>query len=136
VKTPVLFFQKISQAATGSTKAVWVYDLRANMPKFGKRTPLTREHFSAFEAAYGEDANGRSARVVEGDTGRFRCFSREVVKTRGDSLDISWLKDENAEDAADLPEPAVLAREAVDELNGALAELEAVLAELGEEAAL
>ncbi|CAD5371743.1 DNA methylase M [Rubrivivax sp. A210] len=134
VKTNVLFFQKLSEAATGSTKEVWVYDLRANMPKFGKRTPLTREHFSAFEAAYGDDANGRSARTDEGEGGRFRCFSREAVKARGDSLDISWLKDDSAEDAADLPEPAVLAREAVEELNGALAELEAILAELGEEA--
>jgi type I restriction enzyme M protein len=133
VKTNVLFFQKVSQAATGSTKGVWVYDLRANMPKFGKRTPLTREHFSAFEAAYGEDANGRSARSDEGEGGRFRCFSREAVKARGDSLDISWLKDDSAEDAADLPEPAVLARVAMEELNGALAELEAILAELGEE---
>jgi type I restriction enzyme M protein len=133
VKTNVLFFQKIGQAATGSTKAVWVYDLRANMPKFGKRTPLRREHFSAFEAAYGEDANGRSARNDEGEGERFRCFSREAVKARGDSLDISWLKDDSAEDAADLPEPAVLAREAVDELSAALAELEALMAELGEE---
>ena len=90
MKTNVLFFQKVSQAATGSTKAVWVYDLRANSPKFGKRTPLTREHFSGFEAAYREDANGRSARTDEGEGGRFRCFSREVVKARGDSLDISW----------------------------------------------
>ncbi len=134
VKTNVLFFQKVSAAATGSTKAVWVYDLRANMPKFGKRTPLTRGHFSAFEAAFGDDANGGSARTDEGESGRFRCFSREAVKARGDSLDISWLKDDSAEDAADLPEPAVLAREAVDELNGALAELEAILAELGEDA--
>ena len=131
VKTNVLFFQKISQAATGSTKAVWVYDMRANMPKFGKRTPLTREHFSAFEAAYSDDANGRSARTDEGEGGRFRCSSREAVKARGDSLDISWLKDDSAEDTADLPEPAVLAREAADELSGALAELEAILAELG-----
>ncbi len=132
VKTNVLFFTR-SQAATGSTKAVWVYDLRANMPNFGKRTPLTREHFSAFEAAYGEDANGRSARTDEGEGGRFRCFSREAdSKERGDSLDIAWLKDDSAEDAADLPEPAVLAREAVDELNGALEELESILAELGE----
>lgn len=102
------------------------------MPKFGKRTPLTREHFSPFEAAYGKDANGCSARTDEGESGRFRCFSREAVKARGDSLDITWLKDDSAEDAADLPEPAVLAREAVDELNGALAELAAILAELGE----
>ena len=133
VKTNVLFFQKISQAATASTKAVWVYDLRANMPKFGKRTPLTREHFSAFEVAYGADANGQSVRIDEGEGGRFRCFSSEAIRARGDSLDISWLKDDSAEDAADLPEPAVLARQAVDELNGALAELEAILAELGEE---
>lgn len=54
------------------------------------------------------------------------------MKERGDSLDISWLKDDSAEDAADLPEPAVLAREAVDELTGALEELESILAELGE----
>jgi len=132
VKTNVLFFQKVSSAATGSTKAVWVYDLRANMPKFGKRTPLTSEHFSAFEAAYGEDANGLSPRTDEGEGGRFRSFSREAVNARGDSLDISWLKDESAEDAADLPEPGVLSRLAADELNGALAELEAILAELGE----
>ena len=130
VKTNVLFFQKIGQGATGSTKEVWVYDLRANMPKFGKRTPLTREHFAAFEAAFGAEPNGLDARKDEGETGRFRCFSREAVKARGESLDISWLKDESAEDAADLPEPAELAREAVDELNGALADLEAILLEL------
>ena len=130
VKTNVLFFKKVSPGATGSTKAIWVYDLRANMPKFGKRTPLTREHFNAFEAAYGEDANGHSARTDEGEGGRFRRFSRETVKARGDSLDVSWLKDDSVEDAADLPEPALLVREAVEELNGALVELESILAEL------
>lgn len=132
VKTNVLFFQKIGQGATSSTKEVWVYDMRANMPKFGKRTPLTREHFAAFEAAFGDDPNGLGVRKDDGERGRFRCFSREAVKARGDSLDISWLKDESSEDGADLPEPAVLAREAVDELNGALADLAAILSELGE----
>jgi type I restriction enzyme M protein len=112
---------------------VWVYDLRANAPKFGKRTPLTRGHFAEFEAAFGEDCNGVSQRTDQGETGRFRRFSREEIKARGDSLDIAWLKDDSAEDAADLPEPAVLAREAMEELNGALAELEAILTELGEE---
>ena len=132
VKTNVLFFHKIGQAATGSTDEVWVYDMRANAPKFGKRTPLTRAHFAEFEAVYGEDCNGFSPRTDQGESGRWRRFSREEVRARGDSLDISWLKDDNAEDAADLPEPAVLAREAMDELNGALEELEAILAELGE----
>ena len=130
VKTNVLFFQKVSQAATGSTKEVWVYDLRANMPKFGKRTPLTRRALrgrsrrrSATTPTAGQQAQGR---------GRGRALPplqpRRPSKARGDSLDIAWLKDDSAEDSADLPEPAVLAREAVDELNGALAELEAILA--------
>lgn len=132
VKTNVLFFEKVSQAATGSTKEVWVYDMRTNMPKFGKRTPLTRDHFRDFEAAFGEDVRGRSARTDQGEGGRFRCFSREAVKTKGDDLNLSWLKDQNAEDAADLPEPAELAREAIEELNEALGDLGAILAELGE----
>ncbi len=132
VKTNVLFFSKAGQHATGATKNVWVYDLRANMPRFGKRTPLTREHFRDFEAAYGADPLGQASRVNQGETGRFRCFSREWISERGDSLDIAWLKDDSAEDAGDLPEPAVLAREAAGELEGALAELQAILQELGE----
>jgi type I restriction enzyme M protein len=133
VKTNVLFFQKIGQGATESTKEVWVYDMRANMPKFGKRTPLTREHFAAFEAAFGDDPKGLGVRKDDGEAGRFRRFSREAVKARRDSLDISWLKDEGAEDAADLPEPAMLAREAINELSGAMSELAAILSELGDE---
>lgn len=135
VKTNVLFFEKISQAATGSTKDVWVYDMRANAPKFGKRTPLTHAHFADFITAYGTDPNGKSKRKDQGEQGRFRRFTRDwIAKERGDSLDIAWLKDDNTEDAADLPEPAVLARAAMDELNGAVAELEAILVELGEAA--
>ncbi|MEQ1767547.1 MAG: SAM-dependent methyltransferase, partial [Methylotenera sp.] len=67
-----------------------------------------------------------------GEEGRWRMFTREwIAEKKGDNLDISWLKDDNVENAADLPEPAVLAREAMDELSGAMLELEAVLAELG-----
>ncbi|MHA6823973.1 N-6 DNA methylase [Ralstonia pseudosolanacearum] len=133
VKTNVLFFTKVSQAATGSTKQVWVYDMRANAPKFGKRTPLTRQHFADFEAAYGEAADGSGPRKDQGAEGRFCVFSRAWIKEHDDSLDIAWLKDGGAMDVADLPEPEVLVRETVEELNGALAELEAILAELGEE---
>ena len=128
VKTNVLFFEKVSQAATGSTQEVWVYDMRANAPKFGKRTPLTHEYFGGFIAAYGDEPNGKAKRKDQGDQGRFRRFGRDwIASGRGDSLDIGWLKDDNAEDAAELPEPAVLAREAVEEMNTALAELEAIL---------
>jgi type I restriction enzyme M protein len=127
VKTNVLFFDKVSQHATGSTKEVRVFDLRANMPRFGKRTPLTRAHFAEFEACYGQPE-----KTPENLNSRYRSFSRDWIRERADSLDIAWLKDDNAEDAADLPEPAVLAQEAMGELEGALAELQAILAELGE----
>jgi type I restriction enzyme M protein len=107
--------------------------MRANAPKFGKRTPLTHAHFADFIAAYRDDPNGKSERQDQGDQGRWRRFSREwIAKEKGDSLDIAWLKDDSAEDAADLPEPAVLARDALGELNDAILELEVILAELGE----
>jgi type I restriction enzyme M protein len=38
VKTNVLFFTR-GHTDKGNTKEVWVYDLRANMPQYGKRTP-------------------------------------------------------------------------------------------------
>ena len=132
VKTNVLFFTRGS-SDRGHTQAVWVYDLRANMPAFGKRTPLTRAHFADFEAAYGADPLGMAPRTATGPEGRWQCFTREEIAARGDSLDLAWLKDDSAEDSADLPEPAVLAQTAMLELEGALEDLRAILAELGEE---
>ena len=64
---------------------------------------------------------------------RWRCFSREwIAEHKGDSLDISWLKDADSVDSANLPEPSVLANEAKQELVGALADLDKLLAALGE----
>lgn len=136
VKTNVLFFSR-GETDKGNTKEVWVYDLRANMPQYGKRTILTKEHFNEFRTAFGDDpmcgAKSLAARKDTGETGRFRRFTREWIAERNDSLDISWLKDDSVEDAADLPEPAVLAELALGELEAAMAELRAILAELGEE---
>lgn len=130
VKTNVLFFNKVSPSATDGTKTVWVYDLRANAPSFGKRTPLMREYFAEFETAFGKSPDGSSKRTDQGEKGRLRAFSRKWISERGDSLDISWLRDENAEDSDNLPDPAVLAREAIDELDAAQVELNAILAAL------
>lgn len=130
VKTNVLFFTR-GKTEKGNTRDVWVYDLRANMSAFGKRTPLTRAHFAEFEKAFGKKPDGSAKRTDTGAEGRFRKFSREDIAARGDSLDIAWLKDESAASAADLPEPEELAREAIIELEGALDELRGILAELG-----
>lgn len=125
VKTNVLFFER-GKTDTNNTKDVWVYDLRANMPKFGKRTPLTPKHFEAFEKAYES-----RKRKDEGEEGRFRCFSREYIAEHDNSLDISWIKDDSLEDAADLPTPDILATEAMEELTGAMNDLEMLMGQLG-----
>ena len=81
--------------------------------------------------------NGNSPRAenVEGlgETSRFRVFSRDFIRERGDSLDISWLKDADSLNAADLPAPEVLAGEAMAELTEALHELEELMKALGAE---
>ena len=138
VKTNVLFFTR-GNTDKGNTKEVWVYDLRTNMPAFGKRTQLTREHFAEFETAFGNDPLGNPKNLKKrkdtGEEGRFRRFSREWIAERGESLDISWLKDESENGADELPEPATLAQEALGELEAAMEELRGILEELGEEVA-
>ena len=71
-----------------------------------------------------------------GEDGRFRKFSREWIAERGDNLDIAWLKDEREDNNNELPEPALLAREAMVELEAAMAELRGILQELGKEISL
>lgn len=150
VKTNVLFFTKGEKSDKGNTKEVWVYDLRANMPQFGKRTPFTRDYFRTpadapadvprdkFEDVFGSDPKGGPAalaqRVDTGETGRWRCFSRQQIADRGDNLDLAWLKDDGADSAQQQREdPALLARLAMREMNAALTELRALVEALGED---
>lgn len=131
VKTNVLFFQR-GETEKENTQQVWVYDLRTNMPSFGKRTPLTRSHFAEFEHCYGEEANGGAERVDQGEEGRWRCFSRDLIAERGENLDISWLRDESLQSADDLPEPEVIAAAILEKLRVAMEEMEALSALLEE----
>ncbi|WP_313224908.1 class I SAM-dependent DNA methyltransferase [Stutzerimonas nitrititolerans] len=140
VKTNVLFFQKGTTENPSQqkdcTQRVWVYDMRSNTPSFGKRTPFVATHLKPFEEAYGMDPNGNSPRAENiegiGELSRFRVFSRANIAARGDSLDISWLKDVGSQDANDLPAPEELASEAMAELTEALRELDELMTELGE----
>jgi type I restriction enzyme M protein len=130
VKTNVLFFTR-GEKDKGNTKGVWFYDMRTNAPSFGKRTPFTRAHFADFEKVYGEDPLGKSRRKDQGETGKFRKFTREEIGKRGDNLDISWLKDDSVTDHADLAEPEVIAAEIVALLKTAMEEMEGLQEELG-----
>lgn len=123
VKANVLFFQK-----GPPTKEVWVYDNRANIPIVTKKDrPLTPEMFAEFEEKYGEDPNGLSKRRQTGEDGRWRRFSLKEIQDRGYNLDLSWLKDESMEDPNDLPDPKVLAGDAITELNACVDELQTIV---------
>jgi type I restriction enzyme M protein len=133
VKTNVLFFT-CGATDMGNTQHIWVYDLRTNMPTFGKRTPLTYDHFAEFEQCYGGKSDGTGERIDQGEAGRFRCFTREALAKRGDNLDISWLRDEGAHSADNLPEPDEIAALIRERLQTATEEIDALTALLeGEE---
>jgi type I restriction enzyme M protein len=120
VKTNVLFFTR-GKTDRDNTEEVWIYDLRANMPAFGKRTPFTRGHLADFEKAFGTNPQGTSPRKA---TDRFRSFTRAEIKARGDSLDLSWLRDDAVSDHANLPLPEKLLAGVLGNLRAALGEME------------
>jgi type I restriction enzyme M protein len=127
VKTNVLFFSRgPANRDTNNTVRTWIYDLRANMPSFGKRTPLTRAHFTEFEAAYGADPLGGAPREDSGEGGRLRCVTREEVRRRGDNLDIAWLRDESSTRHDELGEPEEIATKILVRLREAVEEMEAL----------
>jgi type I restriction enzyme M protein len=104
VKTNVIFLTR-ARTETNKTKAVWIYDLRAQMPKFGKTTPLTEAHFEGFERA---------------------------IAARGDNLDLSWLREAEEEAEEGLIEPDDIAAAILGHLQAAMLEIEALTAELGD----
>jgi type I restriction enzyme M protein len=126
----VIFFRK-GESDTANTKAVWVYDLRANMPAFGKTAPIAAEHFAEFEAAYGADPNGGAPRTDRGDEGRFRRFSRDDIAVRGDNLNIGWLRAASGDPEGALTEPEEIAGAIGRHFRAALAEIDMLLAQLG-----
>ena len=124
VKANVIFLQK-----GPTTENTWIYDCRTNIPGVTKKDrPLTSEMFTDFEICYGKDPNGQSRRKDLGEGGRFRKYSLSQIKERDYNLDITWLKDENLEDPDSLPEPDVLAADAITELNACVDELQEILA--------
>jgi type I restriction enzyme M protein len=129
VKTNVLFFQR-GKTDKATTKVVWVYDMRANMPAFGKTRPLMVADFKDFEAVYGKDVTGGSKRNDEGEEGRWRCFTREQIEARNDNLDISWLRDTEVEAEEQLTEPEDIAAAIIGHLKAALEEIESLSEEL------
>ncbi len=129
VKTNVLFFQR-GKTDKGNTSAVWVYDMRANMPAFGKTRRLIVADFAEFETAFGSDPLGAGERREQGDEGRWRKFTRDTIAARNDNLDIAWLRNTETEAEEALTEPEDIAAAIIGHLKAALEEIETLSEEL------
>jgi len=123
VKTNVLFFTR-GKSDQGNTKDIWFYDLRTNMPSFGKTNLLKQEHFAAFEEAY--KAGDRSAIQDE----RWKRYTREEIAAKGNSLDLGLIRDDSVLDYDDLQNPIESAEEAISQLEEAVDLLMSVVKEL------
>ncbi len=126
VKANVLFFDRKPASETPWTKSLWIYDLRTNQHFTLKTNPLKRADLDDFVARYNPEN-----RFERSESERFHCFSYEDLQKRDKlSLDITWLRDENLEDTDNLPDPAILAAEIVEDLQAALDQFAQIAADL------
>ncbi|MGI8775572.1 MAG: type I restriction-modification system subunit M [Actinomycetota bacterium] len=126
VKANVLFLDRKEASETPWTKTLWIYDLRTNMHFTLKTNPLKRSNLDDFVASY--NPGNRHDRE---ESERFKAFSYDdLIKRDKTSLDIFWLRDESLEDSENLPDPAVLAAEIVEDLQAALDQFAQIAADL------
>ena len=123
VKTNVLFFTRGTEDK-GNTKEVWFYDLRTNMPSFGKTNPLKESNFDEFVKAY--TASDREKVKDE----RWNKFTIKEIEDKKYNLDLGLIKDDSILDYEDLPDPIESAEEAVEKLEEATDLLKSVIKEL------
>jgi type I restriction enzyme M protein len=135
VKANVLFFDKKPASEKPWTKKLWIYDFRTNKDFTLKTNPLKREDLDEFVKCYNpENRHNRKPTWSEKNPqGRWRAFDYEELTNQDKaSLDIFWLRDESLEDSDNLPEPDILAREIVEDLEAALEQFRLIAEDLGE----
>jgi type I restriction enzyme M protein len=132
----VLFFDRKPSSETPWTKQLWIYDLRTNQNFTLKTNRLTRQHLDDFVACI-NPANRHDRKPTFSESspeGRWRTYNYEELMRRDKvNLDIFWLRDESLEDSANLPDPDILAREIMEDLEEALTQFAGIVEELGGE---
>ncbi len=140
VKTNVLFFTR-GTTETGNTKNVWFYDMRTNVPNYGKRTPFTEKAFEDFIKAYtggigydeveekydGLVSDEKREKIIDD---RWNRISHETISKKNDSLDIGLIADSSLSNGEDLGEPIDIAKEALTEIQEITKQLNAMIKEL------
>lgn len=138
VKTNVLFFNRLKN----NTDEIWIYDMRTDMPSFGKRNPLKEEHFSRFEKAYSMLPSEITCETIKSEhfepfekaykaknrenvnDPRFNKFPRKLINQFGDSWDLGLIDDDLSFEAI-LPQE--IAEKAILELSNAINDLKKIV---------
>ena len=134
VKTNVLFFTR-GREDKGNTREIWFYDLRSDMPSFGKTNPLKESYFDEFVECYKDgDLSARTETYSEDNpNGRWRKFTYEEILARDKtSLDITWMKSDNGTEDYTLSELLNQIKEKSANIAKAVAELEKLIGEVDE----
>lgn len=139
VKTNVLFFTR-GLKDEANTEKIWYYDLRTNMPSFGKRTPFTEKAFDDFVKCYSGGIDAKDLMDYDGKINhekrteiqneRWQLLSRKEIEAKNNSLDLGLIADDSLTKAEDLGDPLDLAKDALAELNAIQTELESLIKEL------
>jgi len=135
VKTNVLFFNR-GKNDSGNTKDVWIYDLRSNMPSFGKTNPLTRSHFDEFVECYcaGHMEDRKPTYSEANPEGRWRKYTYEEILDRDKtSLDITWIRSGDVVDDRSLSELLGEIEEKASNITNAVEALKALIGDIEED---
>lgn len=134
VKTNVLFFTR-GREDKGNTREIWFYDLRFDMPSFGKTNPLKESNFDEFVDFYKDgDLSARTETYsAENPNGRWRKFTYEEILARDKtSLDITWMKSDRGTEDYTLSELLDQIKEKSANIAKAVAALEELIGEVDE----
>ena len=135
VKANVIFFENKSASPTHQTKEVWIYDYRTNIKHTLKKSPLKENDLDDFVKCYNPENrfNRKETWSEENPTGRWRKYTYdEIIARDKTSLDITWLK--SGEDTVDysLAELVTMIEEKNNNISKAVAELQKLIANIGE----
>ena len=98
--------------------------MRTNMPSFGKRNPLKKEHFDNFVKAYlAEDRN-----TINDE--RWNCFTRSEIEEKGNIFDCGLIQSDDVFDYEALQDPIETGQECIAQLEEVIDLIQGVVNEL------
>jgi type I restriction enzyme M protein len=133
VKANVLFFDKKPASEKPWTQKLWIYDLRTNKHFTLKTNPLRRADLDEFVdlSKLGKRHKRAETWSAANPDGRWRAYGYdELIARDKTSLDIFWLKDDSLADSDNLPAPAVIAQEIVEDLQAALEQFKLIAGDM------